>query len=220
MELTHQDRARLTEFSRRALSTFPTVQNSFECAWNAIKDGVPGDIVECGVFAGTQSAAMAWACMRQQQHRKVHLFDSFAGIPKAGPKDDETITALIGTGNGELETTGVSACSVESVKSNMVQWQIDPSLLHYHKGWFQDTVPLFKVDAIAVLRLDGDLYESTKVCLEHLMPKVSKGGCIIIDDYALTGCRRAVDEYLAAHNLSPEIQVIEGGLGPVYWIVS
>ena len=68
------------------------------------------------------------------------------------------------------------------------------------------------------MRLDGDLYESTKICLEYLYPKINKGGYIVIDDFgSLEGCRKAVLEYLEKHNLNPNIIQIPGGLGPVYW---
>lgn len=76
----------------------------------------------------------------------------------------------------------------------------DPEHLVYHKGWFQDTLPAADISEIAVLRLDGDWYASTKVCLEHLHDKVVSGGFVIIDDYGCyDGCRKAVDEFLLAH---------------------
>ena len=207
-------------YSSGALSTFNTILYSYMIAEDAIKNNVAGDFVECGVFAGTQVAAMARAAMNHSQsNRKIHLFDSFEGIPKAGVKDDHTITDLIGKGDGELISTGVSVCSIEQVKSNMRSWRIDPSILVYHKGWFQNTVPdaSKEIGSIAVLRLDGDLYESTKVCLEHLYSKVSKGGYVIIDDYALNGCKLAVNEFLESVGEKPNITAIIGGLGPVYF---
>jgi O-methyltransferase len=148
----------------------------------------------------------------------THLFDSFEGIPEAGPNDDETITGCIGVGQDRLVSTGISSCSVEQVKAHMNEWGIDPHRLEYHVGWFQDTVPVAKINKIAILRLDGDLYSSTKVCLDHLYHLVSPGGYIIFDDYPLTGCRKAVDEYLQALLLT--VEVISTGVdeNPVYWI--
>lgn len=216
------DRAFLQLVGQAALCNPPTLVNTWDLTVDLLRRGVPGDLVECGVFAGVQPAAMARVCqLFGDSSRRVHLFDSFAGIPQAGPHDDRTITDCIGVpaseSVGALVSTGVSACSVESVQRNMANWGVDAGRLVYHPGWFQHTVPTAGIGPIALLRLDGDLYESTKVCLEHLYPKLSLGGYCVIDDYALTGCRLAVTEYLASIGESPEIITIEGGGGPVYW---
>lgn len=219
--MTEEDRRKLSIFGKRALSTLFTVYNSFELAEHCILDNIGGDFVECGVFAGTQVAAMAYACQKYNYTKKIHLFDSFEGIPQAGIYDDKTITDCIGIGAGELKTTNVSSCSLDQVRHHMVEWAINLELLEFHKGWFQDTVPqiIKDINTIAILRLDGDLYESTKICLEYLHPLVVSGGYVIIDDYALTGCRKAVEEYHSKVGLNPKIISIEGGLGPVYYKV-
>ncbi len=211
-------------FGQRALSTPPTVWNSYLLAQACCHKNIEGDFVECGVFAGTQIAAMALANQQNGMKKKIHLFDSFIGIPQAGPNDDETITSCIGKGDGKgsLVTTGISVCSVKAVQGHMREWGINSNQLLYHIGWFQDTIPLAtkKIKKIAVLRLDGDLYESTKVCLEYLHPLVSKNGYVIIDDYALTGCRKAVDEYHLQIGINPKIITIKGGGGPVWYKIS
>jgi hypothetical protein len=76
------------------------------------------------------------------------------------------------------------------------------------QGWFSETVPGYNFnEPIAVLRLDGDWYESTMVCLEHLYPLVVKGGLIVIDDYYMwDGCARAVHEYLGKQKSSDRIK--------------
>jgi hypothetical protein len=168
-----------------------------------IEEEIAGDFIECGVFAGSLAAAMALACMDAGiRDRKVHLFDSFAGIPKAGPLDND-IRPLVGSSNA-LESSGVSLCTLEAVQEYMRIWKIDESLLVYHPGWFQDTVPYFEIAAIAILRLDGDLYDSTKICLQHLYPRLSSGGWCIADDYKLDGCRVAIEQEI-------------GIQGPMYW---
>jgi len=208
----------LARVGAAALSTSATIQNTFELALAALDQGVPGDLVECGVFAGSQAAVMARALVRRgDRARRVHLFDSFAGIPQAGPMDDATITDLIGPGDGSLRTTGVSACPLAQVRKNMAVWGVPEELLIYHEGWFQEVLPKTQMWPIALLRLDGDLYESTRVCLEHLYPRVSVGGYVIIDDWALTGCRKAVREYLSALGESPAIEAVPDGMGVVWW---
>lgn len=201
-----------------ALCNTPTLWNTYNMARAAL--AVPGDFVECGVFCGTQPAIMARVLMESGAEilgRKVHLFDSFQGIPQAGPNDDESITALIGKGDGSLVTTGIDICPANIVRRNLDNWGLPGGIFVFHEGWFQETVPKVGILPIALLRLDGDLYESTKVCLEGLYPRVSKGGWIIVDDYALTGCKKAVHEYLDKMNLRPSILTVEGGGGPVYW---
>jgi O-methyltransferase len=192
--------SRLDSIARQALSSVHTLQASFDIARAALMHSIPGEFVECGVFAGAQAAAMALAIMdpihywsehREQGlglDRRVHLFDSFQGIPLAGPEDVEFLAAG--------HKAGLSTCSRAQVVSNMQEWGVDPDLLVYHDGWFQDTVPNAEISQIAVLRLDGDLYESTKVCMQHFYHKVSPGGWVIVDDYHLSGCRKAVEEFV------------------------
>lgn len=202
--MTPTDKTQLDIIAQAALSTLPTLYFSFEAAETCIIEGIGGDFVECGVYAGAQCGAMALACHKHTEPRKIHLFDSFQGIPQAGPMDDPLLS-------------GESVSSLENTKHYMDLWGIDPERLVYHVGWFKDTVPAAEIESIAILRLDGDLYESTKVCLKHLYPHLSAGGFCIIDDYALHGCRMAVKEYLAKHQLEPKIDRIEGGGGPAYF---
>lgn len=190
-----------------ALSTWGTVRASYGIAKMCIEQGIEGDFVECGVFAGSQAAAMALAIMeRPGSPRRVHLFDSFTGIPRAGKLDND-IRPLVGSpsrGDTGIESSGISACSRRDVEANMRRWDIDPAILVYHEGWFQNTVPKAQIGEIAILRLDGDLYDSTKICLQHFYQRLSPGAWCIADDFALDGCRLAVKE--------------EVGFGhPMYW---
>lgn len=121
-----------------------------------------------------------------------------------------------------IQESGISVVSQEDVRKNMAMWGAWTHDMVFHEGWFQDTVPA-AVKAgrfprgIAILRLDGDLYESTRVCLEYLHPLVIVGGYVIIDDYALAGCHKAVTEYLGQHDLRPRIIEVKDGGGPVYY---
>ncbi len=188
-----------------ALSSRETLKASFDLARNVIERGIPGDFVECGVFGGSQCAVMARAIMEQYSERghdgrfdhllmeelkrdprRVHLFDSFAGVPEPGPEDVEWIAAA--------HKPGQSICTLDAVRAHMEEWGIPDELLRYHVGDFSDTVRRLeypKLSQISVLRLDGDLYSSTKVCMEYLFPLVSPGGWIIVDDFALSGARKA-----------------------------
>jgi len=214
------DREFLARMTADMLSGPGTLTNSLELAERCIVDHIPGDFVECGVYRGVHPAIMAYALMKHGvTDRKVHLFDSFEGIPESGPKDDYTITGCIGVGQDRLVSVNHSVCSVNQVSRYMCQWGIDPSLLVYHPGWFQNTVEdaAKQMGPIAVLRLDCDLYTSTMACLPHLYPKLSRGGYYITDDYTLTGAKRATDEYLASIGERPEIVCIPDGIGAHYW---
>ncbi len=182
--------------AKRAYSSRETIQASYDIARAAIENGIPGDFVECGVAAGANAAAMALA-IGTFERRRVHLFDSFTGIPQAGPEDVEFLAAK--------HPSGLSAHSRKEVERNMAEWSLPLDLFVFHEGLFQHTVPTAPEVPIAVLRLDGDLYDSTKVCLEHLYPLVSKGGWVIVDDWDLTGARKAV------------IERVGHGFGPIYW---
>ena len=216
-------KGRLAVFGKKALSTPQTVLNSFLLAQVCCHKNTEGDFVECGVFCGTQIAAMALANQQNGMKKKLYLFDSFKGIPEAGPNDGADIRACIGDGEGRLISTGISVSSKKAVRNHLAKWGLDLDQFIFYEGWFQNTVrDVIKnkqIEKIALLRLDGDLYESTKVCLKYLHPLVSQGGYVIIDDYNLTGCRKAVDEYWLSINKTFKICTIEGGGGPVYYQV-
>ncbi|HUV63540.1 MAG TPA: TylF/MycF/NovP-related O-methyltransferase [Sedimentisphaerales bacterium] len=212
---------KLALFGQQALGEPGDVINSYNMAAHSIELDIPGDFVECGVFCGTQVAAMALANQVFKAGRKIHLFDSFQGIPQAGPNDGDDIKGCIGDGKGELVSSGVAVQDVDAVKGHMAGWQIDPCSLVYHPGWFQDTLPtdvsqLFDC-GIAVLRLDGVLYESIATCLRYLSPLVHEDGYVIIDAYRLKGCKQAVFDYFLAMRQQPELLVIKDGGGGVFY---
>ena len=181
----------LSIIAQKAFTAPESVETTYKLAMDVIQRGIPGDLVECGVYAGAQCAAMAKALMEtswRKEYRRVHLFDSFAGIPKPGPEDQEFMQH--GTPAGD------AACSLEQVVANMREWHIPNDLLVYHVGWFHDTLKNSIPPQIALLRLDGDLYESTRDCMQMIYPRLSKGGWCIVDDFPLTGCRKAVFEVI------------------------
>ncbi len=181
----------LDRFSIYALTHHDSVAATFQMAEDVIRRGVPGDMVECGVYAGAQCAVMAKAIMLSGGGRRVHLFDSFEGMPQCGREDLEFIRCN--------KKPREAAYSIEGVKRNMYDWQIPDDMLVYHHGWFSDTVPKCETGPISLLRLDGDLYESTQVCMKYLYPRVSMGGWIIVDDYHLSGCEKAIREVVEPH---------------------
>lgn len=186
----------LDEIAKMAYSTKKTLDYTYYTALNL--SGVEGCFVECGVGAGSQIAAMQLAA---EGKRPILAFDSYEGIPLGNEKDfvqpgigkfthDPTLPL-----RDRLVSSGITSHSVQKVRSNILSLGLPIDNIQFIKGWFQDTLPVVPVGDIALLRLDGDLYESTMVCLEYLYPKVVKGGVVIIDDYGLQGCRTAIHEY-------------------------
>lgn len=211
----------ITPMKSVAFATEKGLKHTYLCC-KAVEE-VDGVVVECGVAQGAQVGVMGRAFTNP---RTFHLFDSFDGIPLGGPNDADQpgIGAFRHDVNAPLSerlvSSGVSIGTLEQVRSNMAWFGVRGEL-NYHKGWFQDTLPaLTDFPPIAVLRLDGDLYESTMVCLEHLYPKVVKGGITIIDDYGLPGCMKAVHEYLDANGIKVELSIEDVGGGSVIasWI--
>lgn len=152
--------------------------------------GIPGDVVECGTARGGSAALMGLALEELGEDRKLWVFDTFEGIPPPTAADPDHDIAALYTGDFRGDLAEVRALfdrlGILS-RSELV------------KGLFQDTLPGCTVERIAVLHLDGDWYESVKVCLELLYDRVSPGGVVQIDDYGhWEGARRAVDEFLAA----------------------
>jgi O-methyltransferase len=154
---------------------------------------VAGAIVECGTWKGGMIAGMASVLGR---NREYHLFDSLEGLPPA--KEIDGLKAALWQSNTESEGYYDNCTASESdVREAMsLSGATDFTI---HKGWFDRTVPEWSKTnpVIAVLRLDGDWYDSTMVCLRELAPLVAPNGLIIIDDYyAWEGCTKAVHEYL------------------------
>jgi O-methyltransferase len=164
-------------------------------------DRIDGAIVECGCWRGGMSAAMAQVLPR----RESVLFDSFEGLPPVGELDGNSARAFLARGDTLAVQEGPARDAMRRSGSAEVR---------IIKGWFSDTVPKFAAEQarIAVLRLDGDWYESTMTCLEHLLPLVPLRGLVIIDDYdCWEGCTRAVHDYLSAHRRPEPIQYTRYG---------
>lgn len=161
-----------------------------------------GAIVECGVAAGSNFAQMIKASMDKGIHRKYYGFDSFEGIPYGTIEDEIQPGTGLPIDVNLKGSSGVTVHDIRGVEENLKEWGVWSDDVILVKGLFEDTIPVNDIDKIAVLRLDGDLYLSTKVCLEHLYPKVQKGGLIIIDDYALPGCYKAVNEFIEGKGIT------------------
>lgn len=193
------------------------LENAFDVTAMAEDRGIPGALVECGVAEGGTSAMLAMTnrCLGNTSRAKW-LFDSYEGLPEPTQEDYEG-----GTTGDFIRPLPKGAClgTVEQVEELMFETlcfsQNDTFLI---KGWFQDSVPRHRarIGDIAVLRLDGDWYESTKIPLENLYDFVSPGGFVIIDDYGTCfGSRKAVDEFRRERRLESPLN--SDGRGGVWF---
>lgn len=170
------------------------------CNINSIKElinnKVFGDIVECGVWKGGSMLSMMLTCESlADKDRMFHLYDTFAGMTKAGDND---VDLYGNTAQSIFESVKCEA-AYEEVRINISSHcNISPNKIFYHVGDIMKTS--FFPEKIALLRLDTDFYDSTKFELDNFYDKVVEGGIIIIDDYGhWSGCKKAVDEFLSNH---------------------
>ena len=163
---------------------------------------IAGDIVECGVWKGGSMMAIAETLLRSgDTSRNLYLFDTFEGMAPPTDKDvdiaGEKAERLLEQADKMKDESVWCRAPLEMVKSAVNSVGYPGEKIHFVKGMVEQTIPLSAPDKIALLRLDTDWYESTKHEMEHLFPRLSKGGVLIIDDYGhWQGARKAVDEYL------------------------
>jgi hypothetical protein len=169
-----------------------------------VRTDVPGAFVECGVWRGGSSMAMALTLLDLDAgDRDLMLYDTFTHMPFPGEEDVD----LFGNAAADAydEASAAEAfryLPFDEVRSVLVSTGYDPGRLHFVQGMVEETIPSGAPDQIALCRLDTDWYASTAHEMEHLWPRIAPGGVLIIDDYGhFMGAKKAVDEYLAEHDL-------------------
>jgi hypothetical protein len=172
---------------------------------DVLRRGIPGDVIETGVWRGGATIFMrAVLAAYGAADRYVWVADSFQGLP---PPDAAAYPADAGV---DLSGVPELATPLEQVQANFALYGLLDGQVRFLPGWFRDTLPNAPIGSLALMRLDGDLYESTIVALKSLYPKLSPGGYVIIDDYALSMCKQAVDDFRAAER-------IDAPLIPIDW---
>jgi macrocin-O-methyltransferase TylF-like protien len=184
----------------RAVSMLPSARldNVQQCVEHVITQNVPGDVIETGVWRGGTTIFMrAILAAHEIRDRQVWVADSFEGLPKP----DSVKYPIEAKARGSQVMNDVYkgfAADIEEVKANFARFGLLDNQVAFLKGWFKDTLPTAPIKQLAVLRLDGDYYESTMDALSNLYDKLSVGGFVIIDDYGedeWTYCRKAVDDF-------------------------
>ena len=161
-------------------------------------DGIPGDVIECGVCNGGTAAVLAMSASRSRMNRTVWLLDSFQGMPPVTPEDTD------GPGGDKAAAhVGKEVGDPERVREILMKVGADMGRVRILPGWFHDTFPSVTASQIAILNIDADWYESVKLCLHTFFDRVAQGGFINFDDYGhWPGCKRATDEFFESRNLS------------------
>lgn len=181
------------------------------CIENVIANNIEGDFIETGVWRGGATIFMR-AILKAYQvtNRKVWVADSFQGLPMPNAEKYPA------DAKDRLYQFSELAISLEQVQANFEKYGLLDEQVQFLKGWFRDTLPQAPIEKLAVLRLDGDMYESTTDALVNLYPKLSVGGYVIVDDYGATfQCSQAVHDYRNAHHITDDIIPIDWA--GVYW---
>ncbi|MCW3016749.1 MAG: elmMIII [Solirubrobacterales bacterium] len=183
------------------------MDNIQHCVETVLRDEVPGDLIETGVWRGGACIFMrgvlkAW----DDTTRTVWVSDSFEGLPRP---DAARYPADAGD---ELHKLGGLAVGVDQVRHNFERYGLLDDQVEFLVGFFKDTLPTAPIEKLAVMRLDGDMYESTIQAIEALYPKLSPGGFCIVDDFGshASQCGRAIDDYRKAHGITEEIVDVDG----------
>jgi O-methyltransferase len=194
------------QYNRYTMIKKETYKENLKLALQLPKS-INGDVVECGVWRGGMCAGIA--SLLENKH-KYYLFDSFEGLPEAKNIDGD---AAIAWQNNKDSVEYYDNCKAE-IDFAQKAMTLTGCEFEIIKGWFSDTLPLYNsLNEIAILRLDGDWYDSTMECLVNLFPKVASGGYIIIDDYfSWDGCSKAVHDYLSQQQSSCRIHTSKGGV--------
>lgn len=174
------------------------------CIENVLRDNIQGDLLEAGVWRGGACVFMrALLKANDIMDRKVWVCDSFEGLPppneKEYPKDKNDI-------NWQFSFLRVP---LDVVAETFHKYDMLDDQVMFLKGWFKDSLPTAPIEKLAVLRCDGDMYESTWSTLSNLYPKLSKGGYTIIDDYVFNSVRAAVDDYRSRNFIWDEVIKID-----------
>jgi O-methyltransferase/8-demethyl-8-(2,3-dimethoxy-alpha-L-rhamnosyl)tetracenomycin-C 4'-O-methyltransferase len=177
-----------------------------ELAEQVLAQGIPGDFIETGVWRGG-ACILLRAVLRAYgvTDRRVFVADSFEGLP---PPDPGTYPADAGDPHHTFRELAVS---LEQVRANFDRYGLLDGQVVFLKGWFRDTLPAAPVERLAILRLDGDMYESTTDGLVNLYGKVALGGFVVVDDYGSTpNCRRAVEDFRRRWAITEPLIDIDG----------
>jgi O-methyltransferase len=184
----------LSPFLSGRMTNVEQRMNMFHLVDQVLAYGVEGDFVELGCNSGQSSVLISKVMQHYNSDKKLYVYDSFEGLPPLHEVDGSAYY------QGQLKTTE------DVLRYNFKQHNLP--LPEIHRGWFSDTLPNGLPEKTAFAYLDGDLYDSILVSLEHVYPRLTKGAICLVDDYndpsinpvgwnKLPGVKKACDEYLS-----------------------
>lgn len=180
------------------------INNLQHCVDRVIADDVPGDLIETGVWRGGSCIFMRGVLKSHGvTDRLVWVADSFEGLPAPNTEKYPQDAGL------HLEQYKELAVSLEEVQRNFERYGLLDEQVRFLKGWFRDSLPGAPIEKLAVLRLDGDLYESTTDALTNLYDRLSPGGFVIVDDYSIPACKQAVHDFRNQRGIDDPIEKID-----------
>jgi O-methyltransferase len=194
-DFSPQDMALCRAVERRTMTSPERIVALAESVRYVNRNGIPGAIVECGVWRGGSVMVAAMVLLDAgEKSRELLLFDTFEGMTAPGARD----VSLSGKHAVASAPEGSCESTEAEVTENLRSTGYPPERIRLLKGRVEETLPGNAPEQIALLRLDTDWYESTRHELLHLYPRLSPGGVLIVDDYGhWSGARQAVDEYFA-----------------------
>ncbi len=180
------------------------LENIEACLTSVVSDGIAGDVIECGVWRGGATVFMrGYLAAHGIKDRTVWVADSFEGLPAPTHEQDEGVDL-------SKEKYPMLAVSLEAVQDLFASYGLLDEQVRFLRGWFKDTLPSAPIRQLAILRLDGDLYESTMDALLALYDKVLPGGYIIVDDYGcLPMCKQAIIDFRAQRGINDTIEEVD-----------
>jgi hypothetical protein len=180
------------------------LENIEFCMDRILQDGVPGDFIECGVWRGGSVVFMrGHLAAHQDRTRTVWVADSFEGLPVPTLKQDEGLDL-------SAARYPMLAIGLDTVQDLFRRYDLLDKQVQFLKGWFKDTLQSAPIQTLSLLRLDGDLYESTMDALDALYDKVSVGGFVIVDDYgALPQCKQAINDFRERRKIADPIHQVD-----------
>jgi hypothetical protein len=203
-----------------AVSMLPLARmdNIKNCVEDILRNATPGDLIEAGVWRGGATIFMRGILKAYGVNdRLVWAADSFEGLPAPDPSLFP-LEAKVQSGPVMQRAYRNLAVGLEEVKRNFAAYRLLDDQVKFLKGWFKDTLPSAPIDTLALMRLDGDFYESTRNGLDSLYDRLSIGGYVIVDDYgedSWTYCRKAVDEFRSERQIEDPLIAVDSKC--FYW---
>ncbi len=200
----------LTELSHTMIGR-KRLNNLQYCMEEILRNKIPGDFIETGVWRGGTTIFMrGFLASYDVKDRFVWVADSFMGVPPSSHEEDKDIDL-------SASVLPVLAVSLEKVKELFSRYDLLDYQVKFLKGWFKDTLHTAPISQLSLLRLDGDLYESTMDALDALYDKVSPGGFIIIDDYgSVPACKVAINTFRKERKIEDKLVPVDKHC--VFWV--